>query len=265
MFWTNPEFCKWCNTIPRITGLLYRSFAGDNTHTYLLGLLPRSPCQNHSHPLFTSLLQRDVRRVLKFGNTGRELREGQGCLTLGTSFTPLLRWGVQNLPATAVLQHPLGPFWPRVLEAFALSKEQLLRPEAAPICLAFAQGHSLAQLGFPLAPPQHTLTCSSPAIAGSATLCCCQQPAVAPVKGCWTLWKFLEGQKHHLGSRLFLMGGRNLTHGQGEILSTNGLFQFLRSSPPASGKANGRVNSILKYWLRPLAKMQKDARKQGFS
>lgn len=27
------------------------------------------------------------------------------------------------------------------------------------------------------------------------------------------------------------MGGRNLTHGQGEILSTNGLFQFLRTSP----------------------------------
>ena len=34
--------------------------------------------------------------------------------------------------------------------------------------------------------------------------------------------------------------------------------------PPGSVKANGRVNSILKYRLRLLARMQKDARKQGF-
>lgn len=48
MFWTNPEFWKWCNTISRITGLL--SFAGDNTHACLLGLLSHSPCQSHRHP-----------------------------------------------------------------------------------------------------------------------------------------------------------------------------------------------------------------------
>lgn len=36
---------------------------------------------------------------------------------------------------------------------------------------------------------------------------CHQQPALAPAKGCWTLWKFLQGQKQRLSSPLFPMAG----------------------------------------------------------
>lgn len=108
-----------------------------------------------------------------------------------------------------------GCLWPPALGPFALSREQLLWPQAAPICPAFAQGHSLPELGFPLASPQHTLNFSFPAIAGWLSH---QQPAMAPVKGCWTLCKFLEGQKYHLSSRLSLMGGETWLTGRGTSL-----------------------------------------------
>lgn len=233
MFWTNPEFCKWCNTLSRITGGCTTLFLGATYPPVCWGC-----CHVHLVKTITPPIHFPPPKRCEKGTGISKYREGAewraGLPDTGHHLQPCEGGGGPR-PFLPLLSSCVS-FWPPALDPFSLSREQLLWPQAAPICPAFAQGHSLAELGFPLALPQHTLTCSFPAIAGSATLCLCQQPALAPGKGCWARWKFLEGQKHRLSSRLFLMGGRNLTHGQGETLAMAGLFQFLRGAPQVLGK-----------------------------
>lgn len=240
-------------------------------HVYLV--------KNHSHPS-TSLLQGDMRMVLKFGNTvrGKVWRAGapaaghwlhptadklSGC---GEGSRPLL-----PLPSSSTPQARLGP---RAADpsTFAQSKEQLTWPWAVPmlpaLCTGFAQG-------FPPLPhhgtPRPALFPARPgAAAGMAALRLpVLQPAVAPVKVCWVLWKFLEGQKHPLSSRPFPMVCTSTEEGASWLAGRGNprhgwAFPISLWLPPGSAIVNGWVNNIFKYWLRSLTRMWKDARKQGF-
>lgn len=176
MFWTNPEFCKWCSPISRITGLL--SFAGDSTHACVLGLLPRSPCQRHHHPA----------RFPPQGNL--EMQGGSSVEGRGAWHWHCCGGGCRSLLPPLSSRIPWVPkgLWAPLPWAPA----------------AFAQGHSLAELALPLS--HHSTPwpfLSLPPAAGPG-----------PGKGCWTLWKFLEGQKQRLTSRALPDGRRSRLTGR---------------------------------------------------
>lgn len=104
-------------------------------------------------------LPKRCKNGVKFGNIGRELCKGQGCLPLGTSFSPLLRKfpaavGIWTLAATAVLRHPPAPLgaWAADPSTFTQSKEWLMWPRAVPIRPALCAGSFLAEPGFPHRP-----------------------------------------------------------------------------------------------------------------
>lgn len=152
-----------------------------------------------------------------------------------------------------------------------------MRPQPVPGCPALRPGSFLAEPGFSPCPTTAPPSCSFPNTASASSWTAASRlPVPQPAAGCGPgegLLNALEisGRAETSFQQQALpysahqhRGQSDLVRGQGEIPRHGRAFPISQWFPPASAKANEQVNAILKCQLWLLARMRKDARKQGF-
>lgn len=185
--------------------------------------------------------------MLKFGNTGRELREGQGCLLLGTGFTPLLTNFLAAVRGPDPCCHCRPPAPPRPGLAHGLRtpvplprvRSSLRGLGQCPSSQPFAPGLRKVP---PLAPPRHPSTCSFPSAAWGGSWDGCPAPpcAAASHGPCEGLLSTLEicGRAETPFKQQALpdgvhrhWGGSKLARGQGKSSPRVGFSSFSVAPP----------------------------------